>query len=365
MINMKQIIIFSLLFNSLSSFTQKFSLDDFYSENTELSRKVDSIFKSLNDTTRIGQMIVPAIGRLGKKREHVYNLANKGWIGGILLLNGTMDEFINDVRVFDSISHNNNRLPLMFSADAEPTLVNRKILGSKKVPYTNTIEEFDSVAIVTNIISDDLIKIGINQNYAPVIDASPNKVVSNRSFGLNMDTVIRFSQSFITTTQSRNIVATAKHFPGHGYVNGDTHKQLIFIDGEMKEVENYMPLISDGLISIMVAHLAVKNNSNYNTNGLPATCSKRIVSDLLKDSLGFEGLIVTDALNMGAVANIENNGLMAALAGCDQLLMPIDEQKVLFSILNETTLNDMFKEQIYNSVKKIIRIKICIGKNFN
>jgi len=143
MINMKQIIIFSLLFNSLSSFTQKFSLDDFYSENTELSRKVDSIFKSLNDTTRIGQMIVPAIGRLGKKREHVYNLANKGWIGGILLLNGTMDEFINDVRVFDSISHNNNHLPLMFSADAEPTLVNRKILGSKKVPYTNTIEEFD------------------------------------------------------------------------------------------------------------------------------------------------------------------------------------------------------------------------------
>ena len=77
-------------------------------------------------------MIVPAIGRLGKKREHVYNLANKGWIGGILLLNGTMDEFINDVRIFDSISHNNNHLPLMFSADAEPTLVNRKILGKKK-----------------------------------------------------------------------------------------------------------------------------------------------------------------------------------------------------------------------------------------
>ncbi len=371
MVNIKYIVITSLIFNFLKSYSQNYDLSNFYDNSdslnpsiidSQLTKKVDSVFNTLNDTTRIGQMIVPAIGRLGKSRKSVYLLAQKGWIGGILLLNGTVDEFKSDVLRYDSILISHQHLPLIFSADAEPTLINRKIIGSKKVPYTNTIHNFDSVSIVTQIISDDLSNIGINQNYAPVIDASPNKVVNNRSFGLNMDTVIKFSQSFINTTQSRNIIATAKHFPGHGYVKGDTHKELIFIDGELREVNNYIPLISNGLISVMVAHLAVKNNDDYNTGGFPATCSKRIVTDLLKDSLGFRGLIVTDALNMGAVTNIEQSGLMAAMAGCDQLLMPVDEVKVIMDILTELKRNEVFKKQVYNSVKKIIKLKICLNK---
>ena len=341
---------------------QSYSLDNFYKSDTILDKKVDSIFNHLNDTTRIGQMIVPAIGRLGKSRDHVLDLAKKGWIGGILLLNGTFEEFCRDVKNFDSVMVSKGHLPLIFSADAEPTLVNRKIIGSQKVPYTNTIHTIDSVEIIASIISEDLKEIGINQNYAPVIDASPNKVVSNRSFGLNMDTVISFSNKFINTTQNHNIISTAKHFPGHGYVKGDTHKELIFIDGEMKEVVNYIPLIKNRVLSIMVAHLAVKNNEEYNTFGLPSTCSRKIVTNLLKDSLGFKGLIVTDALNMGGVANLENNGLRAAQAGCDQLLMPIDEEKVMLNILKAIENDQIFKEEIYNSVKKIIRLKICLGK---
>ena len=341
---------------------QSYSLDNFYKSDTILDKKVDSIFNHLNDTTRIGQMIVPAIGRLGKSRDHVLDLAEKGWIGGILILNGTFEEFCRDAKNFDSVMVSKGHLSLIFSADAEPTLVNRKIIGSQKVPYTNTIHTIDSVEIIASIISEDLKEIGINQNYAPVIDASPNKVVSNRSFGLNMDTVISFSNKFINTTQNQNIISTAKHFPGHGYVKGDTHKELIFIDGEMKEVVNYIPLIKNRVLSIMVAHLAVKNNEEYNTFGLPSTCSRKIVTNLLKDSLGFEGLIVTDALNMGGVANLDNNGLRAAQAGCDQLLMPIDEEKVMLNILKAIENDQIFKEEIYNSVKKIIRLKICLGK---
>ena len=293
---------FSFIF--FLGFSQTYSLKDFYKSDTVLDNKIDSIFNLLNDTSRVGQMIVPAIGRLGKSRDHVLALAQKGWIGGILLLNGTFEEFSKDVKNYDSTMIAKGHLPLIFSADAEPTLVNRKIIGSQKVPYTNTIHSMDSVEIIASIISDDLNKIGINQNYAPVIDASPNKVVSNRSFGLNMDTVI----------------------------------------------------------SIMVAHLAVKNNEEYNTFGLPSTCSRNIVTNLLKDSLGFEGLIVTDALNMGGVANLENNGLKAAQAGCDQLLMPIDEEKVLLNILDLIEKDQTFRKEIYDSIKKIIRLKICLGK---
>jgi len=95
---------------------------------------------------------------------------------------------------------------------------------------------------------------------------------------------------------------------------------------------------------------------------LLSTCSRNIVTNLLKDSLEFKGLIVTDALNMGGVVNLENNGLNAAQAGCDQLLMPINEEKVLFDILELIEKDQSFRMEIYDSVKKIIRLKICLGK---
>ena len=154
-------------------------LDDFYSNNKDLEQKTNEYFNNLNDTTRVGQMIVPATGRLGKSREHVYSLAKKGWIGGILLLNGTVDVFTQDVIDFDSIMKVNGHLPLIYSADAEPTLVNRKIANSRKVPKTNQIHHIDSVKKVTKIISEDLNSIGINQNFAPVIDASPNNFAAS------------------------------------------------------------------------------------------------------------------------------------------------------------------------------------------
>jgi len=350
------------ILTSLFSNAQDYTLNDFYNNNPSLDSIVAYHFDKMNDTLIVGQMIVPSVGRLGKSRDHVIGLAEKGYMGGVILLNGTVEEFTNDVRVFDSIAKANGLLPPIYSADAEPTLVNRKISGSKPVPKTNEIHTLQMVESVTNTISEDLNKIGITQNFAPVIDASPNKVVSNRSFGLNMDTVISFSNLFIEQTQNNNIIATAKHFPGHGFVKGDTHKELIYIDGPMREVENYIPVIESGVLSIMVAHLAIKNNVAYNTYDKPSTCSRNIVTGLLKDSLGFKGLIITDAMNMGGVVNLENCGLLAAQAGCDQLLMPVDEEKDIMDILKAIELDTTFREQVYSSVKKIIRLKVCLGK---
>jgi beta-N-acetylhexosaminidase len=306
-------------------------------------------------------MIVPAVGKHGKPDAHVIDLAAKGYIGGVLLLNGTVESFSAYVQTFDSIAKVNGFLPPIYSADAEPTLIKYKIKNTVPVPKTNKIKTLEEVASVAKIISDDLNRIGITQNFAPVIDASPNKVVSNRSFGLDMDTVIPFSNKFIQVTQQEGIIGTAKHFPGHGYVKGDTHEKLIFIDGEMREVKNYQPVIDSGVLSIMVAHLAVKNNEVYDTKGLPSTCSRKIVTDLLKDTLGFKGLIITDAMNMGGVRSVPSSGLLAAKAGCDQLLMPVEELKDLNEILSEMSTNEEFKMEVYSSVRKIIRMKLCLG----
>lgn len=339
----------------------KYTLDDFFDYDPDLERKIDEVFASLNDTLIVGQMIVPAVGKHGKETSHVVELASKGMVGGVLLLNGNVESFTNFVHQFDSIATANGYLRPIYSADAEPTLIRYKIKETTPVPKTNEIKTEEKVTEVASIISKDLNKIGITQNFAPVIDASPNKTVSNRSFGLNMDTVIKFSNLFIEETQRNQIIATAKHFPGHGFVVGDTHEQLVYIDGEMKEVRNYVPVIENGVLSIMVAHIAVKNNPVYNTDGLPSTCSKPIVTDLLKGELGFKGLVITDAMNMGGVRNVPNSGLKAIMAGCDQLLMPVEEMKDVYDILNEMSSNEDFKKQVYSSVKKIIRLKICLG----
>ena len=121
-------------------------------------------------------------------------------------------------------------------------------------------------------------------------------------------------------------------------------------------------MIEHGVTSIMVAHLAIKNNPEFDTHDMPSTCSRKIVTDLLKDSLQFKGLITTDAMNMGGVVNVNQCGLKAAQAGCDQLLMPVDEKQVLFDILTQMQRDETFKKEIHESVKKIIRLKICLGK---
>ncbi|MFT5820678.1 MAG: beta-N-acetylhexosaminidase [Crocinitomix sp.] len=358
---MKRVLLIVLSLSILTSFAQDYSLSDFFVYDAELEQKIDDVFDGLNDTSRAGQMIIPAAGRLGKSQEHLNTLLAKNYIGGILLLNGTKEGFTTMVNDFNTLNDSSNGLPLLYSADAEPSLIGYKIKNCTPVKKANQMISRAEVKKFAASICEDLNDIGINYNYAPVVDMSPNEAISYRAFGDNSDTAQIWSRVFIEETQKAGIVATAKHFPGHGYVVGDTHKKLVYIDGEMKEVENYTPLIKAGVLSIMVAHIAIKNNDKYNTNDMPSTVSRKIVTDLLKHEMKFKGVVVTDAMNMGGVASIPNCELKAAQAGCDLILMPVDEEKALFDIIGGMQADEGFQKQVYASVRKIIRLKICLG----
>ena len=339
-----------------------FSLTDYLSENKTLDSYVDSIFHTLNETERVAQLIMPAVGKYGQTKETIDQLSKDHLIGGVLMLNGTKKQFTDWIIDFESDNSSHGNLPYLYSADAEPSLVNRKIIGSTPVKKANEIDSISEVSFVANTISKDLNDIGINYNFSPVVDMSPNKTVGYRSFGKNPENIIPWSGAFISSTQKNNIIATAKHFPGHGLVSGDTHKSLQVIDGELKEIKNYPPLIKNGLLSVMVAHIAIKNNPLYETNGLPSTCSKKIVTKLLRDSLGFKGLIVTDAMNMGGVKNVPDNSVKAIQAGCDILLMPADARKAHSEILKEYNHGTKeFQHSVDESVRRIIRMKVCLG----
>ncbi len=339
-----------------------FSIKDFLTENQDLEFKTDSIFNSLSENERVAQLIMPAAGKYGKSHETINGLIKDGLIGGILMLNGTVDEFTKWIKGYNDLNSNNGNLPFLYSADAEPSLVNRKIMGSTPVKKANEIESIEEVESVTQKISTDLNQIGINYNFSPVVDMSPNSTVGYRSFGKNPENIIPWSNQFIQTTQKNNIIATAKHFPGHGLVSGDTHKSLQVINGDLQEIKNYPPLIQNGVLSVMVAHIAIENNLAFSTNGLPATCSPKIVRDLLRDSLNFQGLIVTDAMNMGGVRNVPNNTIKAIAAGCDILLMPADARLAHKELLDAYIKNlDGIQTTIDSSVKRIIRMKICLS----
>ena len=339
-----------------------FTIKDFLADNKQLEKDVDSIFNTLTDETKVAQLLMPAVGRLGETNELITNKIKENKIGGVLMLNGTKEEFTNWIKAYNELNPYKNSLPFLYSADAEPSLVNRKITGSTPVIKANEMKTIDEVRKYTNIISKDLNDIGINYNFSPVVDMSPNKTVGFRSFGAIPENIIPWSNAFIQETQKNGIIATAKHFPGHGLVSGDTHKALQVIDGELKEIKNYPKLIEDGVLSIMVAHIAVKNNKKYDTKGLPSTLSPEIVTNLLRNEYNFKGLIVTDAMNMGGVSSIPNAEIKAIEAGIDIILMPLNVDKAYSSILKKYNEDKSFKLKVDAASKRIIRMKLCMKK---
>lgn len=339
----------------------KFKLTDFLSSNSDLDNAVNDIIKQLDDTAIIAQLIMPAVGKYGQTQATIEDHINHRIIGGVLMLNGTKSEFTSMISSFEQRNKSLGNLPFLYSADAEPSLVNRKIAGSTPVKKATEISSLDEVIKVAQQISTDLNDIGINYNFAPVVDVAGNATVGYRGFGSKPEQLIPWSNTFIQETQNKNIIATAKHFPGHGLVSGDTHSSLQTIDGELKEISTYPELIKQGVLSIMVAHIAVINNKKYQTNGLPSTCSKSIVTDLLKNELKFNGLIVTDAMNMGGVVNVPQSASKAIEAGCHIVLMPVDAAKTHQELLARYKKDKEFKAQVIEAAKHVIRMKICLG----
>jgi beta-N-acetylhexosaminidase len=341
----------------------KYDLQDFYKYTSELECTVDSVFNTLNDRQKVAQMIITSGGEIGKSEATIKKLVLQNAIGGVVYLKGHKKKHTENITTLNAITTKNNTIPLLFSMDAEPSLFSSRIKGARNVGKTIDIKNEKQSDSVVNIINLELRDIGVHHNYAPVLDiSSNNEAIKSRSYGSNKDTVIQLANQFIKCTQEGGIIATAKHFPGHGLVKGDTHKQSVYIDGPLQEVDNYKKIIEDGVLSIMVAHITIKNNKEYDTEGLPSSCSRKIITGLLKEKMGFRGIIISDALNiMKAVTILDNAPLLASKAGCDLILMPQNEIETINTILAEMKTDAIYKKQVIQSVKKILRLKICAG----
>lgn len=358
------VVLFFLVFvlESNAQIKSRFSLYDFYRSNLSLDSLVDKNFEMLNDTQRVAQMIIQACGGLGKSKTEIGLLIQSNIIGGTIFLKSEKNQVEEYVHYFDSIRKSRNLMPLLYSTDGEPSLINNKIKGLSPFPKTNQLCLVEQNTNTSKEIAQVLLGFGITYNFAPVCDLAINKeIINNRSYGNDKCVIIDNSKAFIRASQLAGVAATAKHFPGHGNVKGDSHINLVCIDGDMIELEIYKDLIADSVVSIMVGHIAIKNNEKYNTNGAPSSCSRNIVTDLLRNEMQFKGIIITDGMNMGALGKVKDPCLKAVEAGCDIILIPNNERKLAGQILQKLNTDKDFKQQVYDSVKRIIRLKACLG----
>jgi len=335
-----------------------YTLQDFYSENNNLDALVDKKYSELSNRQRVAELFMPAVGSNGISLEEAKRLIQTDSIGGFMLLGKGVAK--KDIQELKDLAGLYKDVPLLVSIDAEPSLVSSRLPEIGLIDQTNTYKTKEEVQAVSAEISSFIKEYGFSLNFAPVYDINKNQaVIGSRSHGTTAQEAALLANEFAHSSMNVDVIPTAKHFPGHGNVIGDSHKLLPVIDSDLVEIGSFESAIKMGIPMIMTGHLAVEGGK-YDTNGLPATLSSVIQKDLLREELQFEGVIITDAFNMSALKNFSNNEMTSLHAGADIILMPQTNIDLLIDqILREASSDSVFKKEIEEKVKRVLRLKMA------
>ncbi len=333
---------------------------------------VDSIYINLSLEEKVGQLFMVDVFSSDplSKTDKIKKLIEEQYIGGVIFSKGGPKRQAKLNNEFQAASN----IPLMVAMDAEWGLAMR-LDSTFAYPWNMTLGAIEDNRIVEKVgqrIGEHSKRLGVHINFAPVVDINTNPknpIIGNRSFGEDKENVTEKSLAFMKGMQSAGIIANAKHFPGHGDTDTDSHKTLPTIHFSKERIDSvelypYRRLIESGLGSVMVAHLNVPSLETQ--LDFPSSLSTTIVTDMLKGELGFNGLIFTDALNMKGAANFKEPGeidLAAFLAGNDVLLISEDIPKAHQLLVNAFREGTITEERLAHSVKKILYAKYKVGLN--
>tara|TARA_B100000963_G_scaffold248095_1_gene217256 strand:+ start:51377 stop:54274 length:2898 start_codon:yes stop_codon:yes gene_type:complete len=344
--------------------------DPLLSVNPKLQQKwIDSVYHTMSLDQKIGQLFTPMVFSK-KDDEHfddIRSLIEKYHIGGIIFSLGAPVKQTQWLNEFQSMS----KVPLLISMDAEWGVAMR-LDSVIAFPWSMTLGAIKENSIIRKIgkrMGEQEKILGVNMSYAPVLDINTNAqnpIIGNRSFGEDPLRVAEKGVALMLGHHDAGILTSGKHFPGHGDTAKDSHKTLptvSFDRSRLEEIETYpfKKAIEQGLSSVMTAHL---NVPALTVTGDPTSLSHSVVTQLLKQNIGFNGLAVTDALNMkGAEPNDpdSNMDLLALMAGNDILLISkdiplgIEKIKIAYQKFNAV------KTRVEESVKKILKAKYKVG----
>lgn len=339
---------------------------------TRQSVQADRELAAMTLEEKIGQMLVawaPAEqgGRDSNQLEILEPLVQQGKVGGIMFLKGNLQDAILISRRFQSMAPR----PLLFSADMEKGLAMR-LEGATEFVAAMALAATEEPAMayrVARAIALEARHAGITHSYGPTADLNTNPenpIINTRSFGDDIDRTSAMVNAYIDGLQDQGVIATVKHFPGHGDADTDSHIALPVLAWDRQrldtiELEPFRAAISHGVMSVMVGHLAIPAITGDMT---PASISKKIVTGVLRDELGFKGLVITDALNMKALYgefSPEDIIVKAVEAGNDLLLFPPDAQQAHTALLKAVKNGRVSEKRIDDSVRRILAAKAWVG----
>lgn len=348
---------------------------------------VDSTLASLDLAARVGQMVhVWVLGDYTNWDDPSFVQARR-WVtedgvGGITMSLGSPIEVADKINTLQRLA----RVPLLVASDLEPGL--GRLVGGVHVP--SLLRGGSATLLTTNmaigaagreedayragkITGREARAIGINMAFSPTSDVNnnpANPVINTRSFGEDPQAVATLAAAFVRGLQEEGVVATAKHFPGHGDTDTDSHLALPVVASDRVRLDSvelrpFKAAIEAGVGAVMTAHIALPALGQPST---PATLVPAVIEGLLRDTLGFDGLIVTDALTMEGVGKgygVEESAVLAVKAGADVLLKPGDIPKAIAAVVAAVERGEISRERIEQSVRKTLEMKARLGLHRN
>ena len=334
---------------------------------------LDKIIENMSLNEKVGQLF--QIGFSGKEATpEIEEMIKKYKVGGIIYFSRNIDSPAQLAKLSNNLQKmavENYNLPLMISADQEGGTVTR-LKRSTHFPGNMTLgatRDSDLAYRAGKATAGELENVGINMNLAPVLDVNNNPnnpVIGVRSYGEDPELVAKLGTSYIKGMQEGGVIACGKHFPGHGDTDTDSHLDLPIIKHDRKRLDSvelfpFREAIKTGIDSIMTAHI------NFPTiepkEGLPATLSKKVLTGLLREELGFEGLIITDCMEMSAIVNTfgtVEGSIKTLEAGSDTVLVSHSykkQRKSIEAVISAVEKGRISEERINNSVKRILKLK--------
>lgn len=360
--------LFILIFANLSA--QYFPKNAPKNLEQKAEKYADSLYQQLSLDEKIGQLYIVALynNRGEEEIQKIRNLVEKEKIGGLILMQDNAEKHIQLLNEFQGKS----KVKMMIGIDGEWGLFQR-FPAAHKFPWAMTLGAIQDNSLIyemTSKIAEDCKKMGIYWDFAPVVDVNTNPanpIIGNRSFGSDINNVIAKGLAYAQGLQDNGVLASMKHFPGHGDTDTDSHLDLPVVSHNLErlnavELAPFKALLDKKIGGVMVAHLYVPALEKQ--SGIPASVSYEIITNLLKKSYQYNGLIITDALNMNAVAKKFPAGeldLRAFKAGNDIMLFSQDVPNGKALIKSALEKGEISENRLAESVKKILRTKYLLG----
>lgn len=362
-------ILLTMIALSVSPLSETYSQNPLTFKDYDETLWVDSVYNSLSLEERIAQLMVVRANQPGQP----YDSRLDGWIknhniGGITFFKGKAGEQLIQTNRWQQMS----KTPLLVSIDAEWGLAMR-VEGTVQYPLQMALGAVGDNALIYEMgrqIGEQCRRMGIHMNFAPVVDVNSNPanpVIGMRAFGEDPLLVSEKGWAYARGLQEQGIITTAKHYPGHGDTQTDSHYTLPVVNHqpaylEKNELLPFKYMIDQGVAGIMIAHV---NFPAYESRkDLAASLSHNVVTGLLKEQSGFEGLIVTDGLDMKGVTDYHPSGaieLLALMAGNDILLLPVNVTLAIRTIADAALTDPQVAARIEESCRKILQYKFRAG----